>query len=188
MSARLLQGPTVEPWTVEEAKAFLRVTHAADDALIGSLIAAARGQIEAMTRRALLAQRWRLVLDRWPCDRRISWRIGPLRALLAARVVDAGGVAQPIDIAGFGVDASSDRLIAPLAPPQPGRCHAGIELDAELGFGSAPAEVPEPLRHAVRTLVAHWYEHRGLIADGASVATWPASLIAMLASYRGLAL
>jgi hypothetical protein len=32
----------------------LRVTHGDDDALIGSLIAAARAQIEALTRRALL--------------------------------------------------------------------------------------------------------------------------------------
>jgi len=183
-----LQGPTVEPWTVEEAKSFLRVTHDADDAVIGALIAAARAQIEALTRRALLAQRWRLVLDHWPANRRIAWRIGPLRALLAGRVFDRAGVAHPIDPASFVVDASSDRLIAPLAPPLPGRCHAGIELDAELGFGSDPVEVPEPLRHAVRTLAAHWYDHRGLIANGGGVALLPAGVTTMLASYRGLAL
>uniref|UniRef100_Q07QC6 PhiE125 gp8 family protein n=1 Tax=Rhodopseudomonas palustris (strain BisA53) TaxID=316055 RepID=Q07QC6_RHOP5 len=187
MSAMRLQGPTVEPWTVEEAKSFLRVTHDADDAVIGALIAAARAQIEALTRRALLVQRWRLTLDRWPADRCIAWRIGPLRTLLAARVYDMAGVAQPVDPAGFVLDTSSDRLIAPLAPPVPGRCHAGIELDAELGFGSAPSEVPEPLRHAVRTLAAHWYDHRGLIASGGG-AMLPANVAAMIASYRGLAL
>lgn len=173
MSATVLLGPTVEPLTVAEAKEFSRVTHEDDDALIGSLIAAARAQIEALTRRALLTQRGRLTLDCWPGDRRIAWRIGPLRALLAARVFDAAGVAHPIDPAGFVLDASSDSLIAPLAPPLPGRCHAGIELDAELGFGSDPLEVPEPLRHAVRTLVAHWYDNRGLIAAGADIARWP---------------
>jgi uncharacterized phiE125 gp8 family phage protein len=187
MSTMLLQGPTVEPLTVAAAKAFLRVTQEDDDALIGSLIAAARVQVEALTRRALLVQRWRLTLDRWPCDRVIAWRIGPLRSLLAARVFDSAGVAHPIDPAAFVLDTSSDRLIAPLAPRLPGRCHAGIELDAELGFGGDPAEVPEPLRHAVRTLVAHWYDHRGLIASGGG-AMLPASVTTMIASYRGLAL
>jgi uncharacterized phiE125 gp8 family phage protein len=184
----LLQGPTVEPLTVAEAKAFLRVTHDADDAVVGALIAAARAQIEALTRRALLTQRWRLVLDHWPADRRIAWRIGPLRTLLAARVFDSAGVAHPVDPANFVLDASSDRLIAPLAPPLPGRCHAGIELDVELGFGSDPAAVPEPLRHAVRTLAAHWYDHRGLIASGGGVALLPAGVATLIAPYRGLSL
>ena len=56
MSAILLTPPAAEPWTVAEAKAFLRVEHDDDDAIIASLIAAARGQIEALTRRALMTQ------------------------------------------------------------------------------------------------------------------------------------
>ena len=188
MPAMLLQRPAIEPWTLEDTKAFLRVTHEADDALIAALIAAARAQVEALTRRALLVQRWRLVLDRWPSDRRIAWRIGPLRALVAARVFDAAGLAHPLDVAGFGVDAASDRLIAPPAPPLPGRGAAGIELDAELGFGDQPADVPEPLRHAVRTLAAHWYDHRGLLAPEGGGATLPAGVASLIAPYRSLSL
>jgi uncharacterized phiE125 gp8 family phage protein len=184
----LLQGPTVEPLTVAEAKAFLRVTHDADDALIGALIAAAGAQTRALARRARLVHRRGLVCGRWPEEQRKTWRIGPLRALLAARVFDSAGVAHPVDPSIFVLDASSDRLIAPLAPPLPGRCNAGIELVAELGFGSDPSEVPEPLRHALRTLVAHWYDHRGLIASGGGVALLPAGVATLIASYRGLAL
>ena len=44
------------------------------------------------------------------------------------------------------------------------------------------------LRHAIRTLVAHWYENRGLVAIGASVAMLPGSVSAMIASYRVLSL
>ncbi|MEO6945230.1 MAG: head-tail connector protein, partial [Nitrobacter sp.] len=76
-------------------------------------------------------------------------------------------------------------VIAPCwALPVPGRTTAGIELDVEIGFGTAATDVPDVLRHAVRTLVAHWYENRGLIAIGQTVAIMPASVSAMIASYR----
>jgi len=48
--------------------------------------------------------------------------------------------------------------------------------------------VPEPLRQAIRLLVAHWYENRGLIASGGEVAALPQSAAALIAPYRVLAL
>lgn len=182
MAALLLTGPTVEPWTVAELKTFLRVEHDADDAVIASLLAAARSQVEALTRRALLLQSWRLSYESWPRDGRIRPRLGPLRALTAARVIDAAGGAQAIDVGRFVVDVAGGVIAAPAdALPQPGR---GIALDVELGFGATPSEVPELLRHAVRTLAAHWYDNRGLVAVGSSVAMLPGSVAAMLASFR----
>ena len=59
-----------------------------------------------------------------------------------------------------------------------------FELDVEIGFGAAATDVPDVLRHAVRTLVAHWYENRGLIAIGQTVAMMPASVNAMIAAFR----
>ncbi|ABD87372.1 head-tail connector protein [Rhodopseudomonas palustris] len=189
MSAILLVGPASEPWTLAEVKSFLRVEHDADDAVITALLAAARGQVEALTRRALLLQSWRLALDRWPADGRLVLRIAPLRAVTAARVFDAAGVAHPIDPSGFVVDAAANAIAAPRCSlPQPGRAHAGIELDLQLGFGAAAGDVPEQLRHAIRTLVAHWYDNRGLAAIGQSVALLPGSVSAMIASYRVLSL
>ncbi|WP_420135313.1 head-tail connector protein [Rhodopseudomonas sp.] len=185
MPALLLTGPTVEPWTLAELKAFLRVDHDADDAVIASLLAAARSQVEALTRRALLLQSWRLSYDAWPRDSRIRLRIGPLHALTGARVIDSAGVAQEIDLARFVVDAADGVIAAPPGSlPQPGCGAAGIALDVELGFGTTPGDVPELLRHAVRTLAAHWYDNRGLVAVGSSVAMLPGSVAAMLASFR----
>src|SRR3954453_18732577 len=101
MPAILLIPPSTEPRSVTEAKAFLRVEHDDDDAVIAALIAAARGHVEALSRRALLVQRWRVVLDAWPADGRVSLRIGPLRSLIAARVFDAANNAHSIDVATF---------------------------------------------------------------------------------------
>jgi uncharacterized phiE125 gp8 family phage protein len=188
MAAILLTPPAIEPLSLADAKTFLRVEHDDDDAVIAGLIAAARGQIEALTRRALIVQSWRVTLDRWPRDRRLSLRIAPLRAVLAARLFDAQGSAQPLDAASFGIDAAASIVLAPPGLPRPGRAAGGIALDLELGFGPAAEDVPELLRHALRTLVAHWYDNRGLAAIGQSVALLPGSVAAMIASYRVLSL
>jgi uncharacterized phiE125 gp8 family phage protein len=44
--------------------------------------------------------------------------------------------------------------------------------------------VPDALRHAIRMLVAHWYENRGLAAIGGNVAMLPAGVGALVAPYR----
>src|SRR5438105_10271551 len=113
MSAILLIPPSAEPWSVAEAKSFLRVEHGDDDAVIAALIAAARGHVEALSRRALLVQRWRVVLDAWPADGRVSLRIGPLRSLIAARVFDAAGNVHAVDVASFVIDAAADIIASP---------------------------------------------------------------------------
>jgi len=189
MSAILLVAPAAEPLSVAEAKNFLRVEQDDDDVLIGALIAAARNQIEALTRRGLLTQTWRLVLDRWPNDGRIAPKLAPLRAVSAARIYDAANNASAIDAGRFVINAAADAIAAPgWSVPAPGRDVAGIELDVIVGFGDSAADVPDVLRHAVRTLVAHWYENRGLAAIGANVAMLPGSVSAMIASYRVLSL
>jgi len=48
--------------------------------------------------------------------------------------------------------------------------------------------VPEPLRQAIRLLVAHWYENRGLVAIGREIAVLPETVAALIAPYRVLAL
>ena len=185
MPSILLSGPAVEPWSVAEAKSFLRAENDDDDTVIASLIAAARSHVEAMTRCALIAQTWRFVLDRWPKDGCIRLGRGPLRTLVAARIYDSAGNASVIGAETFVLDKTAG-VIAPSgwSLPAPGRATAGIELDVEIGFGTGAADVPDALRHAVRTLVAHWHENRGLIAIGQSVAMMPASVSAMIASYR----
>ena len=189
MSAILLVPPSAEPWSVAEAKDFLRIEHDDDDAVIAALIAAARGHVEALSRRALLTQTWRFVLDAWPAGSRFDPRMGPLRNVIAARAFDAGNNAHSIDAGSFVVDAAANIIASPCwAMPQPGRSTAGIELDVELGYGLLAADVPDALRHAIRMLVAHWYENRGLAAIGASVAMLPAGVGALIAPYRMLSL
>ncbi|HEY0301746.1 MAG TPA: head-tail connector protein [Rhizomicrobium sp.] len=188
MSSILLTAPAVEPLSLAEARAFLRVEHAADDDVIGALVSASRIHIEAQTRRALVTQDWRITLDAWPADGRLPVRPAPLQELTAAHVLDAAGVAHAVDIQSFVADRSASELaFAPWALASPGRLAAGIALDVRVGYGDAAADVPEPLRQAVRLLVAHWYENRGLAAVG-TVTILPTTVAALIAPYRMLAL
>ena len=188
MPSLLLTAPAVEPLSLAEAKAYLRVEHTADDDVIAALIAAARIHIEAQTRRALITQGWRISADTWPVDGRLAVRPAPLRTLTAARVYDADGDAQAVDLQAFVLDAGHSAIaFAPWALPAPGRLAAGIELDVVCGYGDAAADVPEPLRQAIRLLVAHWSENRGLAAVG-TVSVLPTTVAALIAPYRLLSL
>jgi uncharacterized phiE125 gp8 family phage protein len=115
----------------------------------------------------------------------------PLRALTAARVYRLDGTTQMLDPVGFIVETTSAPALLSFtfgALPAPGRVAAGIELDIEAGYGDAPDDVPGDLRQAIKSLVAHWYENRGLIASGQAVAVLPGTVAATLAPYRVLSL
>jgi uncharacterized phiE125 gp8 family phage protein len=189
MPAILLIEPAIEPLSLAEAKAFLRVETDDDDALISALIAAARLHVESQTQLALITQRWRMVFDCWPRHGRIAVRPAPLKAVDAARVFDAGGHAHPIDMQAFVPDLGASMLaFMPWSVPVTTRIAAGIEIDVTVGFGDAAADVPEPLRQAIRLLVAHWYDNRGLIAADRESAVMPASAAALIAPYRVVSL
>ena len=188
MSAMLLTGPASEPLSVSDAKAFLRVEHDDDDAIIAALISSARHHVEALTRLGLITQTWRVILDRWPEEGRVRPKLGPLGALLSVQVYNEAGEATALDVGRFTLDRAAGVIAAPAwSLPLPGRPQAGIELDMEIGFGAAD-KVPQVLLQAIRMLVAHWYENRGLVAIGASVAMLPPSVNAMISSQRVLSL
>jgi uncharacterized phiE125 gp8 family phage protein len=184
MPSILLASPAIEPLSLAEAKAFLRVEAAEEDQLITSLIAAARMQVETRTGLALITQSWRMVLDCWPGNGRIAARPAPLKSLAAVRVFEFDGEMQVLDTQAFVPDPSTSTLsFIPWTLPMPTRIAAGIELDVIVGFGDAAADVPEPLRQAIRLLVAHAYENRGAIG-GLQAAPPPPTAARLIAPYR----
>ncbi len=68
----------------------------------------------------------------------------------------------------------------------PERKVGGIEVDVTCGYGDAGEDVPEPLRQAIRLLVAHWYENRGVVAVDQAIAMLPQTVAALIAPYRVL--
>jgi uncharacterized phiE125 gp8 family phage protein len=183
----LLDGPTVEPVSLAEAKFWLRLDGAEEDDLVRALIVAARLLVEAEIGQVLIGQNWRLVGDIWPPGETIPVRVGRILGVVAGRVFDGNGVASPIAPERFTVFAQSDPpAILPLDRPAPGRQFAGIEIDLRLGFGEAPTDVPETIRLAIRRLVTLWFENRGDIQD--PDAGLPPQIRALLRPFRRIRL
>lgn len=187
MAAILIEAPAIEPLTLEEAKSFLRVEHSADDDLIVSLIKVARCEVESAARRALITQGWRIALDGWPVSSRIVSPVSPLRAITAARVRAADGDASDIDLSAFTLDTISSPGVIEFdrgLVTEPGQPIAGIEIEITAGYGETSASVPEPLRQAMRLLIARYYEQRDRIAGD----KLPETVAALIAPYRVLLL
>jgi uncharacterized phiE125 gp8 family phage protein len=187
MAAILIEPPASEPLSLGEAKTYLRVGHADEDALISSMISAARLQVEARTRRALITQTWRIVLDRWPSSSAVSSPVSPLREVLSARVRNEAGEAEELDSEIFiSNTASSPGLIVFDAGRvvHPAQETAGIEIDFEAGYGGA-SDVPAPLVQAIRLLLARAYEYRERADKSEAV---PDGIAELLSPFRVMSL
>ncbi len=184
----LTAAPAVEPVSLAEAKAHLRVDETVEDALINSLILAARLHVERALDAALIEQGWSLYLDAWPEDGAVSLPLGPVMAVNAVRIYSAADAALTLSADLYFVDTASPRArIVPRgagAWPLPGRAANGIEIAFTAGFGASAANVPQILRQAILLLVAHWYEEREPIALGQSALAIPHMVSELIAPYR----
>ena len=164
MSLELITPPALEPVTLDAAKAFLKVDTGDDDALIASLITAARARTEWHCGRALITQSWIQWLDCWPMARLVEIALPPLQSVGAITIYARDGTETVLDAGNYVVDRAS----------QPGRvaldCGVvfsdlrnlnGIAIAFTAGYGDAASDVPAPIVAAVLQIVADLYQHRG---------------------------
>lgn len=166
----LITAPTVEPLDLAEAKAHLRVDVTADDALIDSLITAAREHVEAVTGRALTTQVWELFLDAFPTDEEfIEIPKAPLSSLQDVSYVDADtGTTVAATLADFTTLAPvGERAGRGSVGPGPGKAWptnvSTAPLSARIrfvaGYGAASA-VPAGIKAAILLIVGDLYANR----------------------------
>src|SRR5262245_125117 len=107
MVKKLITGPTVEPITLAQAKAHLRVDFTDDDLWITSAIVGCRLYAEKFMGRALVQQTWELSLDEFPEDE-IEMPLPPLQSIVSVKYDDVGGVEQTISASSYRVDTYSE--------------------------------------------------------------------------------
>lgn len=210
MLLELATPPAGEPVTLDEAKAQCRVEIADDDALISSLIVAARRACENEVRRSFVTQTWDLTLDRFPwrvvggvldpwafpSDRAWLDRIAlpgsgalylprpKLQSVDAITYLDAVGVTQTLDPSAYRVVAGTPGLVEPAYGttwPAIRPASGAVTIRFTAGYGDAAA-VPEPVKLAIKMLVAHWYENREPVIVGTISAELPFAVKALLAT------
>ena len=178
MSLQLLTPPAAEPVSLAEAKAHLKIDTADEDALIASLVTAARARAEWHTGRAFVTQSWCLWLDAWPRDGIAALPLPPVQAVSEAAFTAIDGIRSVIAPAAYRLDVASNSLV--LSDPHPParlRSVSAVEIRFTAGYGDAQA-VPAPVKQAILQIVASLYIHRG---DDAVV---PTDAAALLAPYR----
>jgi uncharacterized phiE125 gp8 family phage protein len=178
-------APAVEPVSLDDAKAQLRIGHDSEDDLIAGLIRAARDEVEAQTGLALITQSWRLTRDCWPRGGRISLLRAPVSQILSVTTYDDGGAASVVDPSAYQVDTDA-RPARLLLGASPGalRVMNGLEVDFTAGFGDSADAVPDRLKRAVLLLVAHWYEFRADYGAADQPVSIPADFERLMAGYR----
>lgn len=189
-------SPVVEPVTVAEAKAHLRVDNSNSDTEIASMVTAAREWCEQYLDRTLVNTQWVMRFDSFPPDGTQDIELprppmslaGTTTAVSVTFTAETGGT-QAYSTASFRVDRNSTpgavkTLYGQTWPPHLMDDNA-VSVTWWGGYGSAGSTVPAAVRHAILMLVGHWYESRqAAVGTGAVPQDVPYGVKSLLSSQR----
>ncbi len=184
MQLVVINVPTVEPVSLDEAKAQCRILHNNEDTLIGMYVRAARGYVEQVLNRALLDQVLRLQLDGFPGGA-LALPRPPAISLTSVAYRDRDGVTQTLDPACYALELdTTGARIVPLSDwPKTQQHPQAVTIDWRAGYGTSADAVPDAIRHAILLLIEHYYNNRGATSEGTR-AVVPFSVDHLLSAYR----
>lgn len=185
--SQIATHPESEPVSLLEVKQYMRIDDNSDDVVIADQIMEARRLIEDVSGLAFITQSWRLSLDRWPSGGEAWWdgvremsitelynsstlqsvalpRF-PLQSITSVTVYDEASNASVITVSDvFDVDTyqTPGRMTLKRGQTWPValRANDAIQIVYVAGYTSA-ANVPAPMKRAVKQLAAFLYSHRG---------------------------
>lgn len=161
MALKLVTAPPVEPVTLDEVKASLRLTTADEDTLLTNFIIAARMDCEFKTGRSLITTAWRLTLDSFDELREIPKP--PLQSVTSVTYVDSNGTEQTLDPSAYRVDSDSEPgRIEPVDAQWPATKTQvnAVTVLFTAGYGDAGSAVPMPVRQWIILAVGDMYANR----------------------------
>lgn len=183
--------PLVEPVTLTELKAHLRIDHADEDSYITNLITAARELVESYLKKALIAQTYVWTLNSWRLDidpsgkRFIELPVGPLLAITSINTYGENDNATLWAADQYYAAKSQNRLYARagVSWPDVTRVAEGIEIAYQAGFGANASDVPQGVKQALMQLAAHLYDTRTAV-NQSPLKPIPLSVLDLLTPYR----
>jgi uncharacterized phiE125 gp8 family phage protein len=186
---RVTTPPTAEPLSLSEARAHLRVDSFDDDGTLAGFILAARQHIESICGLALCTQTFTMTLDDFPIGEPIKLPRAPVQSVAAVRYYNDAGSLLTWSSSEWETDVRSEP--ARLRPrdgfkwPSVADKLGAVEIEFVAGYGG-PELVPQPVMHAMRLLVGHFYENREAVNVGNMVTELPLAVDALLRPYRPL--
>ena len=170
---RRFSQPSVEPITLADALVHLRADadSGANDAYITTLIAVARQTCEDRLDRSLIQSGWTLTLDSFPDA--IQLGRAPIIAVQSVQFLDTNGVLQTLNPADYLLDTASEPgFLVPAYDrdwPDTREQINAVVVSYTAGYGTAPADVPMPLRQWMLLAIGDMYANRNATSDKPSV-------------------
>jgi uncharacterized phiE125 gp8 family phage protein len=156
----LVSSAGQEPVTLAEAKLWLREDEGFDDALINSLITAAREWFEVALDRILKTATWVLKLGGFYSP--IELPYPPLQSVVSVAYLDGDGVSQTLGTGVYDVVTSTVPAQIQLADgqdwPATDTHPEAVTITFRTGYDG---DVPEMVKCGIKMLVAYWYGYRG---------------------------
>lgn len=182
----LISGPAIEPITLVEARAQLRLdatgsplTHP-DDALVTTLIEAVRRNLDGADgrlARALITQTWQYTLDEFPVNQ-IRIPLPPLQSIVSIKYDDLNAVEQTVSAANYVVDTTSrSGWVMPVTGfswPATFDSINTVRIQFKAGYGDTAADVPASIRQAMLLMIEALYEGK----------PFPGAVDALLTAYE----
>lgn len=163
----LYTAPTSEPLDVEEVNRHLRTSD--EDEIVTGLITTARLSAERYLNRSLITQTWKAYFDDW-CDEMLL-PFPRLQSVTSVEYYNTSGVLTTLSESSYyWVVKTTEpgkivkKYSAVYPDVQEGRPDA-IIVTYVSGYGNA-GQVPDDIKHAMKVLIADYYEHRGSVVIG----------------------
>lgn len=184
-SISLHTAPSVEPISLTEIKAFLRISGSDEDDVLTILGKSARESVELYTGRCLITQTWKLVLDGFPnagiihpdgegvydmpSNAAIS-ALGyidlpkqPIQSVTSITTYNISNTSSTFNSSAYGLDVSGGRIFlkSGYAWPVDLRDYQAVEVLFVAGYGADGTSVPSAIKQAILNYVSSMYESRG---------------------------
>jgi len=185
----IVTAPTIEPVTLNQAKAHLRVTGNDDNDYIESLIQMAREVTEDLTGRAIITQTWKAFYSDWPSDDFFKLPLPKLQSVTHVKYKGTTGTQTTWASAEYIVDTDREpgRVSLDYNESWPSATlypNLPIEIQFICGYGATAEDVPAALKQAMLLLINHFYQARSPIQYGGTVADVPWTYKQLLYNYR----
>ena len=187
MKTTLVTAATIDPITVRQAAAHLRVSGHNEDEYIYGLISLARQKVEDDTGRILYTSTWSQNYDRFPSGDELKLAYAPVQSITSITYKDSAAATSTMTASEYDLDA--------VAVPPLVRLGYGEVWPSDVLYPTNPITVtfvagytgisliPSALLHAMKLLIGHWHENREVLAP-VKLMSIPMGYDNLIASYR----
>ena len=180
--------PALDYLSLSEAKAYLRVDHSDEDALIEDLIQVASDYVATASNTSWKGRTAYGYLEDWV---NADFPVGPVNSVTSVEYKASGDTYTTLSTSNYFV-----RLL-----PHPARIafqnYPSLEPDAydririsfTYGYSGedvSPHPTPYQYKQAMRMLVSHWYDFRGVVVDTMRVQHIPTNVESLISTFRQL--